>query len=789
MEKQLALFRQVAVLGAGVMGAQIAAHFANAGFPVVLFDLAADGPDKTAQVKAALKRLTKLKPAPLANLSTVEAIHPATYEHDLTLLSRCDLIIEAIAEREDLKKSLYEKIAPHIHDSAVLATNTSGLSIESLAQYLPEKMRERFCGVHFFNPPRYMRLVELIPHSKTHLALLNVLETCLVKQAGKSVVRAKDTPNFIANRIGVFSALSIFAHATRLQIPPDVVDALTGLVIGRPKSATYRTLDVVGLDTMAHVIGTMQTQLKDDPWHEHFQLPAWCQQLIDKGALGQKAGRGVYLKEGKTIRVFDPANNDYRDAKPEINANVQLILSEKDMAKRFEQLRASDEPQAQFLWHIFLDLFHYCAYQLETIADNVRDVDLALRWGWGWQMGPFELWQMIGWQSVVKWCEEDIAKGEALSSQALPFWIFEVESVYEDGAAFSPAQKTTVKRSDLPVYQRQLAPERVLTQPPVQGMGVWENDDARLWHFGDNVGVLSFKTPLNTVNEGVLDAIMQSVQIAEQQFDALVVWQTDPQTFSAGANLKAFAPLFEQKDKAEILRIVSKFQEAMTALRYSLVPTVAAIRGRALGGGCELAMHCDLRVAAMESYIGLVEIGVGLIPAGGGLKEFARRAFVEANGDDPFHDLMRYYMTVAKGDVAMSALDAKDKGYLHSDDPIVMNDHEVLFVAKEMAKAKAAAGYRPPLNQPVAVVGEGAMAMLQMQLVNLREGKFISDYDFQIAEQMARVICGAELPAGTRVNEEWFFRLERETFADLACQELTQARVKHMLETGKPLRN
>jgi len=380
------------VLGAGVMGAQIAAHLINANVPVVMFELAAKDGDPNANVRRAIENLGKLEPAPLAASALAAYIDVANYDGDLAELRECDLVIEAIAERVDLKKSLYERIVPHLAPRAVLATNTSGLSVNTLAQALPEALRERFCGVHFFNPPRYMYLVELIASRHTRADLLDQLETFLTTTLGKGVIRAKDTPNFIANRVGVFSILAAFHHTERLRLAFDVVDALTGPLIGRPKSATYRTADVVGLDTLAHVISTMKETLPEDPWHKYFEPPVWYRGLLEQGALGQKSGRGVYRKAGAQIQVLDLGARDYRRAEAEPDASVIEALKTKDAAERLRKLRESAHPQAQFLWAVSRDMLHYCAYQLADIADNARDLDLAVRWGFGWNQGPFEIW-------------------------------------------------------------------------------------------------------------------------------------------------------------------------------------------------------------------------------------------------------------------------------------------------------------------------------------------------------------------------------------------------------------
>ncbi|HEX4883244.1 MAG TPA: 3-hydroxyacyl-CoA dehydrogenase family protein, partial [Casimicrobiaceae bacterium] len=450
------IVRKAAVLGAGVMGAQIAAHLVNCGIPVVLFDLPAKDGDADGIVRKALANLGKLEPAPFAARDLVAHVDVANYGRDLDRLAQCDLVIEAIAERIDWKRDLYAKIVPHLAPHAILATNTSGLSLAALSDALPAAVRPRFCGVHFFNPPRYMHLVELIAGPATEGVLLDRLETFLVTVLGKGVVRAKDTPNFVANRVGVFSIVATMLHTQRFGLPFDVVDALTGPAIGRPKSASFRTVDVVGLDTTAHVIGTMRDTLAGDPWHEHFAVPPVLAALVAKGALGQKAGAGFYRKQGRTIEVLDPATASYRPSAGEVAPEVAAILAERAIGTKLAKLRACPHPQAQFLWAVFRDVFHYAAHHLASIADNARDVDLAIRWGFGWKQGPFETWQAAGWNDVAGWIAEDVAAGRTLARVPLPAWVAGERvrangGVHTTHGSYAPADDAFRGRSTLPV--------------------------------------------------------------------------------------------------------------------------------------------------------------------------------------------------------------------------------------------------------------------------------------------------------------------------------------------------
>ncbi|MGH8051683.1 MAG: 3-hydroxyacyl-CoA dehydrogenase/enoyl-CoA hydratase family protein [Arenimonas sp.] len=782
--------RKVAVLGAGVMGAQIAAHLVNANVDTILFDLPAKDGEKNGIVNKAIANLGKLSPAPLASKDKATAIVAANYDEHLEWLKGCDLIIEAIAERLDWKKDLYAKILPYVNKNAILASNTSGLSINSLADILDESLHHRFCGVHFFNPPRYMHLAELIPCKGTDKAVLEGLESFLVTTLGKGVVYAKDTPNFIGNRIGVFSILSTLHHTATFGLGFDEVDALTGPLLGRPKSATYRTSDVVGLDTMSHVIKTMADTLPNDPWKEYFKAPDWLQALIAKGALGQKTGAGIFQKRGKDIVVLDLKAQDYRPATGEAAPEVIEILKIKNPAEKFAKLRASEHKQAQFLWAMFRDLFHYSAYNLADIADTARDVDLAIRWGYGWAQGPFESWQSAGWKQVVSWIQEDIAAGKSMSSAPLPAWVSERDGVNEASGSYSPAQNKIVGRSTNPVYARQRFPDPVLGETFSPGETVFETDAVRMWHDGDGVAVLSFKTKMNTVSDGVLAGIQQAIDVAEKDFTGMVIWQ-NKDTFSAGADLSGAMQSLKDGKLKEFESMVANFQATSQRIKYSLVPVVAAVRGLALGGGCEFQMHSARTVFSLESYIGLVEAGVGLLPAGGGLKEIATRVGLAAGqGGDVFAGLRPYFEAIAMGKVSASALEAKELKLARENDVVIFNAFELLHVAKQQVKVLAESGYRPALPaRQIPVAGDVGIATFKMMLVNMLEGRFISEHDMEVSTRIATVLCGGNVDRGSLVDEEWLLKLEREHFIALALMPKTQERILYMLQNGKPLRN
>ncbi len=818
---------KVAVLGAGVMGAQIAAHLVNAGVETILFELAASEGDPNATVRKAIDNLAKIEPAPLARKSLAVHIQAANYDQNLDQLRDCDLVIEAIAERIDWKQSLYERVAPYVSDSATFASNTSGLSISTLSAALPEKLRSRFCGVHFFNPPRYMHLVELIPGPDTRDEILDDLENFLTTTLGKGVIRALDTPNFIANRVGVFSILAAFHHTDRFGLRFDEVDALTGSLIGRPKSATYRTADVVGLDTLAHVINTMQEALPDDPWHRYYEAPAWLQHLLDQGSLGQKTGRGVYQKIGKEICVLDRTSNQYVVADRKADESVVAILKNKNAAERFAQLRQSGVPQAQFMWAALRDMLHYCACHLQDIAANARDLDLAIRWGFGWAQGPFEIWQSVGWEQMASWISEDIAAGKTMANEPLPAWVTDAKrsGVHSIGGSYSPANDRDQPRSRHAVYRRQPFPDRLISEPGLYGTSIFETGAVRMWTTGDAIGIVSFKSKMHTVGPDVLDGMERAIEEAERGLKGLIIWQTEP-PFSVGANLQgsasggkdrkpsAFASAvkrFRRSAEAAVLsaarslnvadalmsgrlekigNVIAQFQATNLALRYASVPTVAAVDGMALGGGCEIAMHCDKVVASLESYFGLVEAGVGLIPGAGGCKELAIRAAQDSKGGDLFPFLRRYFETVATAQVGKSAEQSRELGFLRASDRVVMNRFELLYVAKQELSCLHAVGYRPPLRAVgIPVAGRSAIATFKMGMQNMLAGHFISEHDYQVGSKLAYVLCGGDVESGSLVDEQWFLDLEREAFIELLATEKTQARVEHMLKTGKPLRN
>ena len=825
--------KKVAVLGAGVMGAQIAAHLVNCRVPVLLFDLPADkaptlaaaraslppegggstlgrpsgetGP-KNGIVAKAIEGLKKLKPAPLGVAEDAALIGQANYEEHLEQLKDCDLIIEAIAERMDWKTDLYHKIAPFIKESAIVASNTSGLSITMLSEALPASIKPRFCGIHFFNPPRYMALVELINTPTTEAEVLDRLEAFVTTALGKAVIRAHDTPNFIANRVGIAGMLATMKEAEAFGLSYDVVDDLTGKKLGRASSGTFRTADVVGLDTMAHVIKTLQDNLGpgkiEDPFFGLYGTPPVLAKLLEAKSLGQKTGAGFYKKVGRDILRLDPQSMGYVAGGAKADDVVGRMLK-KPASERLKLLRKAEGAEPRFLWAILRDQFHYAAVHLASIAETARDIDFAMRWGFGASQGPFELWQQAGWLQVANWIKEDIDAGRALSSAPLPDWVFsgpvaEAGGVHTPEGSWSASAGKFIARRKLPVYERQYFPEDVLgaNAPAFETAGttLHEDEAIRLWTLDggqDDVLIASIKTKMHAISPGVSEGLAMGVELAEKSYKGLVIW-SNHEMFSAGADLQSMLPAFMMGGAAMIEDVEAELQKVMLKMRYSAVPVVSAIRGLALGGGCEMAVYSARRVAAMESYIGLVEVGVGLVPGAGGLAYIARRAAENAaksSNKDLLPFLLEGFSAAAMATVGTGALDSRRLGYLLDSDIIVPNKDELLFVAINEARALHTSGYRPPLRRLFPVAGRSGVATIKGQLVNMRDGGFISAHDYHIASLIANVVCGGDVDAGTLVSEEYLMTLERKAFCALLEHPKTQERIMGMMGSGKPLRN
>ncbi len=804
-------FSKIAVLGSGTMGGQIAAHFANLGFEVVMFDTSHEALSKS------LNMMKKLKPTPLASQSVIGLIKTSTYD-TMDVLTKCDFIIESVVENLDIKKQLFSNIAPYVNDDAVLVTNTSGLSIQKIAEHSPESLRSRIFGVHFFNPPRYLPLVELIRTSFSDEKLLHKAEGFITSALGKEVVYAKDSPAFIANRIGVFSFLAVLKHAENFSLSADTVDALTGKRVGRPASATFRTLDVVGLDVMSNVVKNIYENAKDDPWVELFKLPDWIDNLIAEGSLGSKTKKGIYEKIGKDIYVYDPASDEYRLSDKTISAEVKKILKENgNIENSLLTLSKSDDPQAQFLWSVHRDVFHYACYQLEHVAETVRCVDLALKSGFAWQRGIFEQVQLTGWSEVRDSLNVDINNGTALSSESLPSWVLDKSFVYSDEGAYDPNKNQYTPRSSHPVYDRQLLKPLLKGEKQHQQEILLDGESTKLVNIGDGVASISFKTKMNVLSSSVLTELPKCLNFLEDNGFNALIFKQEQEHFCAGANLyeiisaiklgllekdpgvtskakkKAFELMHPELPKLgklySIKKIVAMLQELFMRLKHGKILTIAAVDGLALGGGCELLLHCNKVVASMNSYIGLVEVGIGALPAGCGSKEMTLRAFTNKESDDIFPLLSKYFEQIAMAKVSASALEAKEMGYLKADDVIIANPNELLYVAKQQALALLDSGFKSPLDSTFKVVGKAGYANIMAQVANLHEGHFISEHDNYIVTHLAKVMTGSKVEENTTVNSQMILDLERKYFIKLLSTKKTQDRIEYMLRNSKPLRN
>jgi 3-hydroxyacyl-CoA dehydrogenase len=804
-------FSKIAVLGSGTMGGQIAAHFANLGFEVVMFDTSHEALSKS------LNMMKKLKPTPLASQSVIGLIKTSTYD-TMDVLSKCDFIIESVVENLDIKKQLFSNIAPYVNDDAVLVTNTSGLSIQKIAEHSPESLRSRIFGVHFFNPPRYLPLVELIRTSFSDEKLLHKAEGFITSALGKEVVYAKDSPAFIANRIGVFSFLAVLKHAENFSLSADTVDALTGKRVGRPASATFRTLDVVGLDVMSNVVKNIYENAKDDPWVELFKLPDWIDNLIAEGSLGSKTKKGIYEKIGKDIYVYDPASDQYRLSDKTISSEVKKILKENgNIENSLLALSKCDDPQAQFLWSVHRDVFHYACYQLEHVAETVRCVDLALKSGFAWQRGIFEQVQLTGWSEVRDSLNMDINNGVALSSESLPSWVLDKSFVYSDEGAYDPNKNQYTPRSSHPVYDRQLFKPLLKGEKQHQQDILLDGESTKLVDIGDGVASISFKTKMNVLSSSVLTELPKCLDFLEDNGFNALIFKQEQEHFCAGANLyeiisaiklgllekdpgvtskakkKAFELMHPELPKLgklySIKKIVAMLQELFMRLKHGKILTIAAVDGLALGGGCELLLHCNKVVASMNSYIGLVEVGIGALPAGCGSKEMTLRAYTNKETDDIFPLLSKYFEQIAMAKVSASALEAKEMGYLKADDVIIANPNELLYVAKQQALALLDSGFKSPLDSTFKVVGKAGYANIMAQVTNLHEGHFISEHDNHIVTHLAKVMTGSKVEENTTVNSQMILDLERKYFIKLLSTKKTQDRIEYMLRNSKPLRN
>lgn len=779
-------FRTAAVIGAGVMGGQIAAHLANAGLEVHLLDIAPGEGPKNAIVEGAFARLAKLKPPPYFDDRAPARVTLGNLDEHLPRLAKAEWVIEAIVEKLDAKQQLFARLEPHLSPGAIVSSNTSGISIADIAAGCSPSFRKRFLGTHFFNPPRYLELLELIPAAETDPAVVEAIARFARVHLGKGVVVAKDTPNFIANRVGVYSMmLAIGAVESGYTI--EEIDALTGPLIGRPKSATFRTADVVGLDTLVHVARHLEGAVPHDESRAVFRVPAVLEALVAAGALGQKSGAGFYKKQGKDILVLDPAAQAHVQARPPALGDLDALKRAGGLPQRLRALLADEGRGGQLFRTLVLGTLAYAARRLPEIADGPVDVDRAMRWGFGWSLGPFETWDALGFQeglaamraaglAVPAWVD-DLAKSGATGFYQGAKTARQVYSLAAKGFVAEPVEADEITAAS--VGARSSAP-------------VFANDEGALHDMGDGVLLYEFRSKANALSRAVMEGLDASIRLVEEgPWEGLVVGN-DGENFSVGANLAEIAELGQAKRFAEIGALVARFQEVVSRLRYARKPVVVAARGKTLGGGCEMTMACPNPVAAAETYAGLVELGVGLIPAGTGMARMAAWASTRAATEELAHVqafVVQAFKTVGQARVAGSAVEAKKLGFLAPGAPIVMHAARRLFVAKHEVLRLARQGYLPPAKDDILVVGNPGRAQLEQAAYNLAQGRFASDYDRHLAARMTYVLTGGDLSAPQRVPEDYLLGLEREVFLSLLGEKKTHERIAAILTTGKPLRN
>jgi len=798
--------KRVGVLGAGVMGQGIAAHLANAGIPSYLFDIAPGELTETEQAagltlehravrnrisQAGVDAMLQAKPSLLYHKDAARLVTPCNYEDDLGKLGECDWIVEVVVERMDIKQRVFAMVDEHRKPGSVVTSNTSGLSAAAMAEGRSDDFRRHFMVTHFFNPVRYMRLLEMVPIDDTDPETFAAMAEFGEKVLGKGIVYCKDTPNFIANRIGTFGMTSVFHWMGELGIGIADADAVFGPAMGRPKSAVFRTADIVGLDTMAHVVNTIAEGCPDDPWVERFSVPEAMQRLIADGRLGGKTGAGFYKKtrddEGKTkILTLDLDSLDYVDA-GKVRLPAVGAARKKDTAgEKIAEMVWFEDTHGTFAWKVTAELCIYAAERLGEIADDIVNIDRAMRWGFNYETGPFETWDAIGIERSV---ERMRAEGmevpgivDALLEHGEGAWYVKRDGVHHYWDAEAEEYRPVPVAEDVVFITALRDAERVIAS----------NEGATLYDMGDGVGLVEFHTKMNAIDNTILEMIGTACQkVDDGELSGLVVGG-EASNFSVGANVALIGMFAMSKDWDQIDAAVRMIQEAFMRMKYCAGPVVIAPRGMALGGGCECVMHGNAVRAAAESYIGLVELGVGLIPAGGGCKEMAFRFYgsiPEGVSVEPTPYLERMFRIVGTGTVSTSAEEARDYQFLKATDRITLNPDAVLADAKADVLAMVQTGWAPPEPATVAVPGSGGVAALRVAVHGMRQGGYISEYDEHLGVMLGKVLAGGDVPAGTLRTEQDFLDLEREAFLSLCGQQKTLDRILHMLETGKPLRN
>lgn len=782
-------FQTVAVLGAGTMGAQIAAHFANVGLRVMLLDIAPDDGPPNAIVEGAFKKAKKLNPAPFFTESVAQRVRLGNFAEHFEWLREAEWIVEAVVERLDIKRSVMERVEAVAPEGAVISTNTSGLPIHEIAEGRSDAFRRRFLGTHFFNPPRYLKLLELIPTPHTDADILQRVAHFGRIHLGKGVVVAKDTPNFIGNRIGVYAMMDAIRHFTGGDYSIEEIDALTGPLTGRPKSATFRTADVVGLDVMRHVASNLYEMIPDDESRDTFAVPDLLSRLIEQGALGAKTRAGFYKKEGKEIKSINPETGAYEPARPLALGDLDRIKKAGALPERLKALYHDEGRAGAFFRQTTHALIGYSARRIPEIADNPADIDRALQWGFGWELGPFAMWDILGFNRVLENLRnEDIP---------LPGWVALMEAKGVTAFYRGEHDLTAVYIPGEGQYVQEEQPEDEYSLAAIKkdaSTELWHNEAAGLIDLGDGVALYEFRSKANSLGAQVMSGLVEVIDRIENDpnIRGLVI-ANEGKNFSVGANLGEMAHAAAEKDFGAIDRAISGFQSAVQRIRYARKPVVVAPHQRVLGGGCEVTMAGATQVAAAESYIGLVELGVGLIPAGTGTTYLAALAADRTTDRFPsqiLSHLQYYFQNVAMARVATSAPMAQEMGYLSPGATIVANDARRFHVAKQAVVHLSDAGYLPPPeNSHIMVLGEQGRAALEIAARQYEEGRFISEYDRYLAVQLAHVLTGGALSGAQEVHESYLIDLEREVFLRLCGEKKTQERIKHILTTNKPLRN
>ncbi|WP_050180163.1 3-hydroxyacyl-CoA dehydrogenase/enoyl-CoA hydratase family protein [Domibacillus robiginosus] len=762
--------RRAAVIGSGVMGSGIAAHLANAGIPVLLLDRVLGGEkNRNCLSERAVQELFWQKPAPLAVKGYAALITAGNLDDDAGKLAEADWIIEVVVEQLDVKKSVLALVDAHRKAGSIVSSNTSGISVQVMTEERSDDFKKHFLGTHFFNPPRYLKLLELIPTQYTDRSVTDFMKSFGENVLGKGVVLAKDTPNFIANRIGTYGLLKTMQVMDQMGLSFGEVDSITGALIGRPKSATFRTLDVVGIDTFIHVAKNVYDQTSGEE-QLVFETPELLSKMKENGLLGAKAGQGFFKKTGKTVLELNAKTMEY-GVRQRMKANSIERSKQQKGSDRWRTLVYANDDAGTFLWQIIAPLLLYSAELTRTIADDIVSIDRAMKWGFGWKEGPFEIWDQIGLAQSLEKMEVQGLK--------VPDWVKEVkDSFYVENRYYDPVTK---------VYKPVSEDKKVIYLPRGTDV-IKENSGARLHDIGDGAALLQFTSPNNAIGLDIIQMINASIEEVERNYQALVIGNRG-KNFCVGANLGLMLMAAQDDDLWEIEATVKQFQQAMMNIKYSAKPVVAAPFGMTLGGGAEVCLPAAHIQAAHETYMGLVEAGVGLIPGGGGNKELYIRCLNQMPEKDLQAAANKVFETIAMARVSTSAAEARERGFLYQSDGISMNGDYLLYEAKKAALYLAETGYRAPVQKKIPVTGETGYATMLMGAQSMHTAGFISDHDLEIARKLAWVIAGGGVPFGTEVEEEYLLELERAAFLQLAAMPKTQHRMQHMLLKGKPLRN